>query len=80
LRREEGIRNPDTFEDGAVLQVLRPEDVGARDRSGGHDHGVVDGEPEAFGQMKTPLVCLDRDRNNGDETAQGGEKLIRLIP
>src|SRR5688572_29929468 len=30
--------------------------------------------------MEAALVRLERDRNNGDETPQGGEKLVRLVP
>lgn len=63
-----------------MLQVLGPENVGASDSSSGHDRGVVHGDPETLGHMEAPLVRLDRDRNNGDETAQGGEKLVRLVP
>jgi hypothetical protein len=37
-------------------------------------------DPESLGHVEAPLVRFDRDRNNGDETAQGGEKLVRLVP
>jgi hypothetical protein len=50
LRRPEWIRDAETLEDGAMLQVLGSENVGASDSSSGHDHGVVHGDPELLGE------------------------------
>jgi hypothetical protein len=65
VRWQEGFRDADTLEDGAVLQILGPEDVAAS----GHDHGVVTGKPETLRPIEPAVVRLDRDRSNGDSCA-----------